>query len=1357
MFFRKDRVIKQVGKLVLLGVIIGFTPVAHAVDYKRGDFNQDGRIDFLDAWTILGFQFLGNEPPGDCQASADINNDCQVDVSDAIQLTNWLFLGSEAGLDPTQCISSDGGCIECAEYPPELCAQSPELVEDDRFGMGLGGNTVVNGIPGSTVAIKVDLRMYNLLPVSTWSAAIRLTNDAGLDGSIINVNVAPEGAPQLLSTQNEIICKINNANCSEAILGALAHFNSEGYVTCAPEECERGSQLLAEIILEIPIPLLGSTTYQLELIDSLTGSGQEIQTFIGPRAAGSSSVRPVRISHQIEVNGIQPTLEKTGELSFDLQGVDPDGWVWIEEGGDPIELAGEVLFKSQVKNLGGWDVSFDLEGTNAEFIGAGCVEIDCLKEPIREFLKADQVQSIQSQLLSPTSLTHRQRLDGSHELPFGTLYPLFGFGVQVDPLPVGIVGQVQLQFKNLENQRTGIFEKDLGDLISEGEQLTVHHRNVNVQTYTSLNPILPRSFQLHAELTRQLFKIENPSNGSLRIEVTGDLNPGNRRVLYRKGAPPSSTHFDNEFRRDFEGERHVLEVPVSQEDIWVLVITDPESEPVDLFARMTRSVSLISDSSVRSIGRGGNTSFTTVITGQGLEAVDLFRLVSPTGLNRLNGKVLDIQTDRAEVQFELNDDQELGFYRLEAESISELGLLDQFPDAIQITPAETGGSIEVDIQAPAEFRNGHVGIAELVVRNTGDQEASSILLEINASESTDALLFSLDGDKFNDSVHVLTSHPDGVPGVVAPQQEMRFDIYFLKETPGPAEIIVSKFNPSRLANSGLIDQGWTAPPGGDPEWQECFLSSYVLETDGWWHGFDELLSNECRDVRDSRRLEQDARNALASYVERLGCSEDLGEVIRMSHLQFPKEEVLFIPTAHAGMKVFGSLDPNEKDDQDTGEEVQFTLSNQYPQGWKQGATITPEETLFYTIHFQNKPCDEDELIDGECFRAPARVVVIEDVLEPEFDFCSIDLGSVNFGGGASFQLTPLQTYYNSCHVPRFFRTVVTSGGPENEPFDDYVVEVVASIYPTTRTIEWVFTTLDPTTCDDIQGEPDAYENCTLPQYPLINVGFLPPDDEDGNGTGSVSFSIKLDQAFYQEGPGDPPVPQNEATITFDPGENDPLITPMLVNTIVEDPPPAPAFLFPSDDHGTTFDLDVGFSWESVPEASSYRIELYWGTPQNPGANIFTERVTTSNFQPSQILAQNQDYFWNIVAINQYGESPSVQALFKTHPQPCFVRGDANADGKYDISDPITTLAYLFVDPSGLTCLASLNSNGDALIDISDVVFSLSHLFLGDQAPPAPSPNVANAYNPGLSCGLFSIPADSDWGCIEFRPCQQSCP
>jgi hypothetical protein len=71
--------------------------------------------------------------------------------------------------------------------------------------------------------------------------------------------------------------------------------------------------------------------------------------------------------------------------------------------------------------------------------------------------------------------------------------------------------------------------------------------------------------------------------------------------------------------------------------------------------------------------------------------------------------------------------------------------------------------------------------------------------------------------------------------------------------------------------------------------------------------------------------------------------------------------------------------------------------------------------------------------------------------------------------------------------------------------------------------------------------------------------------------------------------------------------------------------------------------------------------------------------------------------------------------------PLFVRGDATADFKVDISDAIFILSFLFNGGAGSSCLDALDSSDDGRIDLGDAVGILTYLFLSGPPPSPPFP------------------------------------
>jgi len=89
----------------------------------------------------------------------------------------------------------------------------------------------------------------------------------------------------------------------------------------------------------------------------------------------------------------------------------------------------------------------------------------------------------------------------------------------------------------------------------------------------------------------------------------------------------------------------------------------------------------------------------------------------------------------------------------------------------------------------------------------------------------------------------------------------------------------------------------------------------------------------------------------------------------------------------------------------------------------------------------------------------------------------------------------------------------------------------------------------------------------------------------------------------------------------------------------------------------------------------------------------------------------------------------------------FVRGDANADARLDLSDVIFTLGALFMGGEQGSCADAADSNDDGELDISDALYTLGRLFLGGPEPPSP----------GLYCGVD--PSADPLDCAFYEPCE----
>jgi hypothetical protein len=157
----------------------------------------------------------------------------------------------------------------------------------------------------------------------------------------------------------------------------------------------------------------------------------------------------------------------------------------------------------------------------------------------------------------------------------------------------------------------------------------------------------------------------------------------------------------------------------------------------------------------------------------------------------------------------------------------------------------------------------------------------------------------------------------------------------------------------------------------------------------------------------------------------------------------------------------------------------------------------------YVVHFENDPLIAD---------APAVLVVVTEQVPSSIDPTSVQL--TGFGFGSTIRSVPAGQRAFSMRLD--LRSTI----------GDFV-DAVGSFDPTTSTITWTLSTIDP-----ITGDLD-----TLP-----TAGFLPVNDAAGNGEGYVTWTGRAKTGLVSG-----TVIPAQASIVFD--RNAPIATPVWSNTI----------------------------------------------------------------------------------------------------------------------------------------------------------------------------------------------------------------
>ena len=134
-----------------------------------------------------------------------------------------------------------------------------------------------------------------------------------------------------------------------------------------------------------------------------------------------------------------------------------------------------------------------------------------------------------------------------------------------------------------------------------------------------------------------------------------------------------------------------------------------------------------------------------------------------------------------------------------------------------------------------------------------------------------------------------------------------------------------------------------------------------------------------------------------------------------------------------------------------------------------------------------------------------------------------------------------------------------------------------------------------------------------------------------------------------------------------------------------------------------------------------------------------EVVAPDNVTGTQAAVSYLDERFEVIA------QPRVLAFAKesveTERDLRFRRGDADADGKRNVTDAVVVLLYLFRGGAAPPCLKSADFDDNGKLEIADAISQLSFLFLEGRAPAAPFE----------TCGV-DMTVD-ELTCKEFPLCQ----
>lgn len=144
-----------------------------------------------------------------------------------------------------------------------------------------------------------------------------------------------------------------------------------------------------------------------------------------------------------------------------------------------------------------------------------------------------------------------------------------------------------------------------------------------------------------------------------------------------------------------------------------------------------------------------------------------------------------------------------------------------------------------------------------------------------------------------------------------------------------------------------------------------------------------------------------------------------------------------------------------------------------------------------------------------------------------------------------------------------------------------------------------------------------------------------------------------------------------------------------------------------------------------------------GTPISVPTGVYDLEVRVAGTEtvalPLPGVALNAGINYTVFAIGLLSDE-TLGALPTVDIDETFLRGDANRDGEFDITDPIATLKDLFLGRIDFLCRDAADTDDDGHVTLTDAVISLDYLFRTGPTPAAPFPMVGtDLTEDGLSC------------------------
>ena len=314
--------------------------------------------------------------------------------------------------------------------------------------------------------------------------------------------------------------------------------------------------------------------------------------------------------------------------------------------------------------------------------------------------------------------------------------------------------------------------------------------------------------------------------------------------------------------------------------------------------------------------------------------------------------------------------------------------------------------------------------------------------------------------------------------------------------------------------------------------------------------------------------------------------------------------------------------------------------------------------------------------------APAQRVTVTDTLDPNLDLSTFELTEIAFANQLISIPAGLSRY--STRISLMVTNGTLTPGPDLNSISGtpcpscLVAEVEAELDFQTRELRFVLTALDPATG-------------WLPEDPL--TGLLYPNDSTGRGAGSISFLVRPSGGL----PSGTQI-RNRAHIVFD--YNDPIDTPLVLNTLDAGPPSSSVLPLPALS-GRTFVI----TWSGADEPGGSGVATFDVYGVEDGTNNFLLLQNTTETSTLFTGAPGHSYAFYSMAHDNVGNEETA---------PSF----ADAQSSVSTNAPVlNTIPNSAVNVGQSFVITNILLNG---IPVGSFVFSL-----GPGAPAGASINSTN--------------------------------